>query len=484
MHPWFRTLTEEVRDRRLDVDGAVPPWLDGALVRNGPADFGMKDGHVNHWFDGLAMLRRFGFADGEVRYTNRFLRTNAYRARVGGAVGATEFGTGPTSLLRRLGSLVLPTATDNANVTVAALGGRTVALTETPKMVAFDPETLLTFGSQTFDDDLPGQWTAAHVEHDGERGETVGFTLHFGRQSSYHVYRLEDGQREREELARIPVDEPAYIHSAGVTNRHVVLPEIPYTTTLRRLLSPGVESFVDAFEWHGHANTPTRVHLVDRDDGDVRTVTAPPFFFFHTVNAFEDGPDTVVDLVAFADAGVVDALAYDRVETGVVEATGELRRLVIPTDGSGTVTSRTVAEDVALPRTAPTVRRRPYRYAYAQRTGSDDATGVVKVDVQTGTEQVWREQHCFAGEPVFVPRTDEWSEREGEGKIKGEGANERGTDEHGSGAEDDGVVLAVVLDADRERSFLLVLDGSTMDERARAWLPHALPLGFHGAYFQ
>jgi carotenoid cleavage dioxygenase-like enzyme len=133
------------------------------------------------------------------------------------------------------------------------------------------------------------------------------------------------------------------------------------------------------------------------------------------------------------------------------------------------VRSRTVAENVALPRTSPAVRRRRYRYAYAQRTGRTDATGLVKVDVADGTEQVWREPRCFAGEPVFVPRATETGDAE-EGR-------DAGTDE-----EDDGIVLSVVLDADRERSFLLVLDGESFDERARAWLPHALPLGFHGEY--
>jgi carotenoid cleavage dioxygenase-like enzyme len=82
---------------------------------------------------------------------------------------------------------------------------------------------------------------------------------------------------------------------------------------------------------------------------------------------------------------------------------------------------------------------------------------VAKVDVEERTEQVWTESGCFAGEPVFVPR--------------------------GGGPEDDGVVCAVVLDRDADRSFLLVLDGETFEEEARAWLPHALPLGFHGEYF-
>jgi carotenoid cleavage dioxygenase-like enzyme len=169
----------------------------------------------------------------------------------------------------------------------------------------------------------------------------------------------------------------------------------------------------------------------------------------------------VVDLVSFPDASVVDGLSFDRVERGVREATGTLRRFRIPVAG-GRVSDRTLATDVALPRTSPAARRRPYRYAYAQRTGAGEFTGVTKVDVERAAERVWTERGCFAGEPVFVPRGTERGERDGEA---------------------DGVVCSVVLDRDAERSFLLLLDGETFEEVGRAWLPHALPLGFHGEYF-
>ena len=48
--------------------------------------------------------------------------------------------------------------------------------------------------------------------------------------------------------------------------------------------------------------------------------------------------------------------------------------------------------------------------------------------------------------------------------------------------EDDGVLLSVVLDADAERSFLLVLDAADLRELARAEVPHHIPFGFHGQF--
>jgi beta,beta-carotene 9',10'-dioxygenase len=84
---------------------------------------------------------------------------------------------------------------------------------------------------------------------------------------------------------------------------------------------------------------------------------------------------------------------------------------------------------------------------------------LVKVDVTTGDARVWQESGCYPGEPVFVERP-------------------------GGSDEDDGAILSVVLDANAERSFLLILDAATFEEVARAEAPHHIPFGFHGQYFR
>ncbi|PSQ17058.1 beta-carotene 15,15'-monooxygenase, partial [Halobacteriales archaeon QS_8_69_73] len=87
--PGFHSLTEE-RTASLAVEGSLPGWLDGGLVRNGPGAFSVGGDTVDHWFDGLAMCYRFGFDPGNraggavdaadaVHYRNRFLETDAYR---------------------------------------------------------------------------------------------------------------------------------------------------------------------------------------------------------------------------------------------------------------------------------------------------------------------------------------------------------------------------------------------------------------------
>jgi len=61
------------------------------------------------------------------------------------------------------------------------------------------------------------------------------------------------------------------------------------------------------------------------------------------------------------------------------------------------------------------------------------------------------------GEPIFVPSPE-------------------------AKAEDDGVVLSVVLDGKRTKSMLLVLNARDMTELARAEMEIPFPLGFHGAF--
>ena len=62
----FADLDHEVGPVPLSLQGTFPPWLAGSLVRTGPAKFDIGSTTVNHWFDGMAMLHRFCFADGQV----------------------------------------------------------------------------------------------------------------------------------------------------------------------------------------------------------------------------------------------------------------------------------------------------------------------------------------------------------------------------------------------------------------------------------
>jgi carotenoid cleavage dioxygenase-like enzyme len=459
----FRTVDREFADRRLPVEGTIPDWLSGRLIRNGPGRFDLGGDRVTHWFDGLAMLRGYAFEDGEVHYTNRFLRTDARRkAARGESAGEFATGSGPLRQAARwLRALGPPEPTDNANVSVARFGDHYVAQTEAPRWVAFDPRTLETRGEFRWRDGVPGHLTTAHTKRDPRTGEAVGFGLRFGRAPRYQLYAVDAATAARRSIGTVPAAGPGYVHDCGLTRDHVVLVETPLRVAVLRALSPRTEGLLDMLRYD--ADRGTRLLVVDRETGELRAdPVVDPCFVFHHVNAYETGDgDLVVDLVTFEDASIVEALSLDAIATEGFDAAGDgrLERLRIDPD-RGAVTARTPRHDggVELPTVPRSVRTRPYRYAYAQATDRRGANGLAKVDVEAGTTTEWWSRGVYVEEPRAVRRPD-------------------------ADAEDDGVVLAPALDVDAERSVLLVFDAGTLDLRARAPLPHAVPFGFHGRFF-
>jgi beta,beta-carotene 9',10'-dioxygenase len=264
----------------------------------------------------------------------------------------------------------------------------------------------------------------------------------------------------------VALSDPTYVHSFALTPGYVVVAACPLYVDVWGLLRPGgPSSFLDALDWR--PDRPARFVVVSRASGEVVAApTAPAFFTFHHANAFRRGDSLVVDLVAFEDASVLGDLSLSALRAGsVTTLAGDLRRYRVPlpdsdTDGTGRATVQTLATGgLSLPRFDERRRGRPARYVYATRTGDAKAAPnhLARVDCWRRETAVWREPGTFCGEPVFVPRP--------------------------GGGEGDGVVLSVVLDPEREQSFLLVLDAETFTERARAWLPHVLPFDFHGQFY-
>lgn len=461
----FRNLDEEVAVDRLRVTGRIPEWLGGDLVRVTPALLDVGGRPLRHWFDGLAMLNAFTFAGGSVGYASRFLRTEAYRQAGEGKLDMVGFAHDPCrALFKRVTSVFSPPRNDNTNVNLSRLGERYVAMTELPLPVEFDPRTLETVGLVEWKDKLGGQVSTAHPHLDRESHEFLNYVVHFGRRTAYKVYGVPPGSTSRRQIASIPTSEPAYMHSFGITERYVVLAEFPLVVNPRRLATSGLagRAFIDNYEWKPERGT--RFLVVERSTGELHgTYEAEACFGFHHVNAFEHGGELIVDLCAYDDPSLIEVLEVERLRAAADPIPmGRLRRYRMPLEG-GPVHEEELADAMFdLPRINYRSRNeREYRFAYGAGfagPASEWFDRVVKVDVTNGDVRAWSQDGCFPGEPVFVPAPD-------------------------AKAEDDGVILSVVLDPPAGRSFLAVIDASTFEERGRAEVPHHIPHGFHGQFF-
>ena len=459
----FRSLTEEIASPiALSVTGTLPSWLKGALLRTGPSKFEVGARTYNHWFDGLAMLHRFALADGGVTYTNRFLESKAFRAaEATGKISYAEFATDPCrTLFGRVAAIFDPKLTDNCCVNVSGYAREVVAFTETSIPMRFAPDTLKTLGVFGYRRALSGQVSTAHPHYDAKRACHYNYIADFGMKSLYRLCRIGDDGKQRV-VAKLPVERPAYMHSFGMSEDHLVLTEFPLVVSPIELKFSG-KPFIQNYRWEPERGLV--FHIVEKDTGKlVRTATADATFAFHHVNAFADGDRVAVDAITYPDATIIDQLYLAKLRSSApITATGTLTRFHIPVADDAPVTRRILA-DVPLELPRINYERhagKPYRYVWGTgiQTRGDFLDSIVKIDTESGTVATWHAAGLYPGEPVFVPSPS-------------------------ATAEDDGVLLSVVLDIEKELSFLLVLDAASLAEVARATAPHAIPFHFHGNFF-
>lgn len=468
--PYTIGFTETPAELALDslpIQGKLPPWLTGMLVRNGPGTFQVGGQRYRHWFDGLAMLHKFSFGAGRVAYANKYLETHAYRrARETGRISYSEFATDPCrDLFGRVMSVFSPKITDSAKVNVAKIAGQYLALAETPIQVEFDLETLKAVGVFNYEKRIVGQMTTVHPQFDPLNGDTYNVVTHYHALSHYNTYRIKpSGQVEK--AGRVPVLNPAYLHSFGMSQNYIIIAEFPLVVNSIDLLL-WLRPYIENFRWEPGRGTPFTI--LNRHTGQVEArFESDPFFAFHHVNAFERGDELIVDMVAYDDASIIQHYYLNRLNEASVELPfGTLRRYRLPLGQKRGHAREEIlsAACLELPRfDLERFNMNPdYRYVYACGLNPDQRAGfynqIVKVDIAERSARAWNQPGCYPGEPVFVGRP-------------------------GRAAEDDGVLLSVVLDAAQGNSFLLVLDARSLEELARATVPQPILFGYHGEYFQ
>ncbi|MCC5832300.1 MAG: carotenoid oxygenase family protein [Chlamydiales bacterium] len=465
-------LEEEISSRPLVSSGVIPGWLSGSLIRNGPVYVNV-DGKTNaHWFDGLAMLHVFSFSNGEVRFSNKFLRSDDYKTVFKKkSLDYTGFAADPCrSLFKRFFTFFIPKKgkeIQNANVNVVKLANTYAALTEVPLPVAFEPHTLETLGVLNYKDQLPhGKcWESAHPHHDSIRKETLNYLIQYGRSSEYILYWIKDGLSEREVIARIPVEEPSYMHTFAVTDNYVIFTEFPFKVKPLDFITKN-QAFIKNFLWCPERGTQFTV--VERATGKlIGKYKTNSFFAFHHGNAFEKDGQIFLDLVWYADSSMVMGVAsYFRPYSqdkpfDITPSPTRLERYTLNLQTGDIAQDTLLDRSVEFPRINDKFDGLPYRYLYLTdpREAEDGSPrNLYKVNVETKEVHEWQQPGCCPGEPLFISLP-------------------------GASEEDEGVVLTVVQDTLQHTSFLPVLNAKNFEEIGRAEAPHYIPAGLHGQYF-
>ncbi|GAA3559211.1 carotenoid oxygenase family protein [Nonomuraea rosea] len=441
----FAPVTDEVTAFDLKVTGRIPAELNGRYLRNGPNPLSLDDPSAGHLFFGEGMVHGVRLRDGRAEwYRNRWVRN----AHVAG----------------RLGEQPRPGAVHEGmdfapNTHVIGVAGRTFATVEAgarPYELSYELDTI---GPCDFDGGLPGGY-AAHTHLDPVSGELHALAYFFGWDHHQHI--VIDPKGAVTQVRDIPIADAPMLHDFALTERFVVIYDLPVTFSMAH----AERGHSLPYAWND--DHPSRLGLMSRASGEVRWFEVEPCWVFHTLNAYEDGDEVVVDVVRYPKR-FVDA----RLDAGGLPALDRWRIGLT----SGKVT-QTRLDDRAqeFPRMDERRTGRPYRYGYTSATldlydvvhpaGTeledlpDEAfdNTLIKHDLVRGTQESRSlGRQAYVGEPVFV----------------------------GSGeAEDDGYVISYVNDPARGAADLVILAAQdfTGEPVATVHLPARVPLGFHGSW--
>lgn len=254
-------------------------------------------------------------------------------------------------------------------------------------------------------------------------------------------------------------DAPGYMHSFAMTDRHLILVMAPY----RRLDGEG--AFFEKMRFTPEA--PSRIAVVPKDALDQpRWFEADFAVAYHFADAYAHRDRIVVRAIVYDDPEQARSPMRAAVHGDPAAAPSQvqLRSLHLDLSNGRAHWQPHPVDNLELPlydrRTPTTTGARLYAPCIDGPNNSPFLNAVAGYDLERDRRQVHRYgPDVLAEEHVFVPRP-------------------------GSDRPDDGWLVGTVLDTRRARTGLMVLDAQHIEAGpvAQAWLPYALPLGFHGHF--
>ena len=266
----------------LEVEGTIPPELNGYFVRNS-ADHAyapMFDDDI--FLNGDGMLHQVRIAGGHADLHTRYVQTEklkleraARRALFGKY--RNMFTDDPSVAGKDRGT---------ANTSLVWHGGKLLALKEAALPIEIDPETLATIGTYDFNSALNSHTFTAHPKIDPKTGEMVAFG-YFTKTVADKIIELyfidADGTLTRTERFEAPY--PSMVHDCLLSENYVIFTICPMVCDWNR-----VQAGEPFFHWDD--TKQTHVGVVPRVPGggqSVRWFTSPALAMeTHTFNAWEE----------------------------------------------------------------------------------------------------------------------------------------------------------------------------------------------------
>ncbi len=452
---WKSVGTESLGPTTVEFQGRLPDGFGGTLYRNGPAWTERAGFRYEHWFDGDGMVHGWRFGEGTVTHRSRMVATPKFvREQKAGRFLYPAAGTSvpDTQPIRNNDDA------NTANTSVTMINGRLFALHEGGSAFELDPDQLTTLGPVTWRDDLAAVPFSAHPlkDRDGSLWNFGSIAL-MGAAGLMIWHVGADGKLISANVLETPIR--GYLHSFAMTDRNLVFVLTPFR------YAEGEGAFFERLRFS--TDQACRIAVVPKDSPDqARWFEADFAAIYHFGDAFEKNGEIIVRAVHHADANEAKSPLKEAMngDGNAVNSPTRLFDLRLNLRNGQARWVDTGIADLEFPLFDPRTRSDRAARLYAPLSQGSRSmpyfNAVGAFDVERSRRQVHRYGDAImAEEHVFVPRP-------------------------GSRRAGDGWLVGTLLDTERGRSGIAVLDAERVGDGplAQAWLPYAFPLGFHGHF--
>ena len=450
----------------LEVEGQLPPELEGALYRAGPDNRFVPmlgDDTIVH---GDGMITKLQIKNGRASFSSRYVRTERFLAEE--KAGRSLFGEYRNPWSDDPSVAGMDRGTANTNVVFHA--GRLLALKEDAQPIEIDPHSLATIGKWNAEGTITPPFVTAHPHPDARTGELLMFSSQakgLGTSDLVFLPVNAEGRVPKQTWLKAPY--PCLMHDWFATQRHALFPITPAIVFPER-----VKEGAPYYMWD--KTQPSYIGVLPRDgSGEVRWFQGPPRFAMHFINAWEEnGQITLQATMASPDQPPFFPPA-DLIEPpkewapGTVQIVNWVLDLNSSNDQIQEVRLIDDGDFIEFPRVDPRVETTRHRYVWWARKDFDRPSvphplpivafnGIERRDELTGERDTyWTDDQWAFGEPVFVPR-------------------------QADSAEGDGFVIAPVYRIEGQGNAYMVFDAMNIAQGplATVHVPFHFRPGFHG----
>jgi len=491
---YFIENSEEFHDIPLvwELNTTVPAWLSGTYVRNGPAQisFGSPRRIFSSWLEGFAKLHSFKMDGAKMVYSGRMLQSPNYVASVEKGelvpmITLNKFASDEEEWdawekMQILGKITMMNEFGNNNPALWRIGSKEegiyLAVTDGKVPTRFNISDLSTLGQQ-YPAYYPLQLSGcAHWMREVGTDNSINFQYKKGWSGAPWVevlrYRPEDTYQTPEVVATFTPSRFSYIHSFSITENYAIFFFYPVTIDGEKASDSNFHVF-EMFNG-GNQTDATDIYVVNLKSGQVKGPFQTEYAYSaHHANAYEaNDSKLMVDLVPTPFQNLRDYLLlknmlnppkeYTTSTTGDLELTRYVINLnsetVSHTNFPNIINSEFV-NTFDFPMINEAYRGKSYCFLYGLSAFAYTRMALVKKNMcDSSQDKVWSRPNHYPSEMHFLPNPQ-------------------------PKAEDDGVLITVVFDGEKEQSYVMMIDAVTFTPVNMAYLPHNIPWSAHGMYF-